>query len=255
MPNYEELFHLDSGLRGNMDLTIHMAYFSTHAEYQNGNTYLLFLTGVDEAGDPQEVRMSVGGDWTSSDGGKTITHPTKKFINRNTIYGHFLSHALEVPELRATLASRGGPLTAAIWDNLIIHLDLTEISFGRNLDPQERLMPTKFLGIYTEGAVPATPQTVVADSPPLTPAPVQATVTPTTPSPADLVAAAKAKAAAQSNGASPLYTEMFELAKSSTTFQDFMGQAFAREDVLADEELAVQVADDKAGIWSAAHPS
>lgn len=273
---YEDLFKLDSGLRETMDLTIVMAYFATHAEYQGGRVHLLFLTGFDEAGDEQEVRMSVGGDWSSADGGKTITHPTKSHINRNTIYGHFLTHAMEVPELRDALITQpGGPTTAAIWENLIIHLDLTSISFGRNLDPQERLMPTAFLGRYNSDApappaTPATPapapvaspvppaQVPTVPTPPLpnvdTPATVP-TATPTAPSPAELVAQARAQAAAQqANSGSPLYNEMVELAKASATFGDFMAAAFARADVLSDEELAVQVADDTAaGIFAQAH--
>lgn len=242
-PDYSDEFKLDSGLRESMDLTIHMAYFSTSADYQGGNVFLLFLTGEDEDGEPVEIRMSVGGDWTSSDGGKTISHPTKKHINRNTIYGHWLTHALDIPELRNILISRGGPTIAAIWDNLRIHLDLTEIKFGRTLDPQERLMPTSFLGEYTESAASApTPLT--------TPTP-STTVTPTTPSPADRIAEAKAKAAAASNGTSTLYDEMVELAKASSSYSDFVSAALARDDVLADEELAVQVADE-GGIWATA---
>lgn len=243
MPDYSDEYKLDSGLRESMDLTVHLAYFSTSADYQNGNVYLLFLTGEDEEGEPVEVRMSVGADWTSADGGKTITHPTKKYINRNTIYGHWLTHAIEIPELRAVLAERGGPTVAAIWDNLRLHLDLTEIKFGKNLDPQERLMPTSFLGVYEDsGTSSTTPLTTPTPSP---------TVSPAAPSPADVVAQAKAKAAAASNGSSPLYTEMVELAKASSTYSDFVSAALARDDVLADEELAVQVADE-GGIWAIA---
>ena len=105
----EDLFHLDSGLRESMDLTIHAAYFGNNADYQGGVPTVLYLIGNDEAGDSIEMFMSVGADWSSADGGATITHPTKKFVNKNTIYGHWLQHALEIPELKAALL-------ATVWD-------------------------------------------------------------------------------------------------------------------------------------------
>jgi hypothetical protein len=266
----EDLFKLDSGLRESMDLTIHMAYFATNADYQGGVPWLLYLTGSDESGDPVEMFMSVGADWSSADGGASITHPTKKFINKSTIYGHWLRHALEIPELREVLVNRdGGPTTAAIWNNLILHLDLVEIKFGKNVDPVERLMPTGFLGVYDENAqvpqAPATPPVAPPAAPVPAPAPVQQPTTPLTaptptatvpsgPTPQERVAAAQAQAAVASNGGSPLYNEMVELAKASPDFQTFMTTAFSRSDVLADESLAIQVAEDgPGGIWAATH--
>jgi hypothetical protein len=45
---------------------------------------------------------------------------------------------------------------------------------------------------------------------------------------------------------------MIQLAKASASHADFMAAAFARPDVLTDEELAIQVADAEKGIWSLA---
>jgi hypothetical protein len=42
---------------------------------------------------------------------------------------------------------------------------------------------------------------------------------------------------------------MIQLAKVSASHAEFMAAAFARPDVLADEELAMQVADEATGIW------
>jgi hypothetical protein len=216
-----------------MDLNIHAAYFSTHAEYQQGNTYLLFLVGSDENGDPQEIRMSVGADWTSSDGGKTITHPTKRKVNKNSIYGHWIEAAWQCEEvvdgkrLRDVLAERGNGWEADVWTNVRVHLDLTEIKFGRNLDPQHRLMPTHYLGIDTGEATLTTPAQ-------------PATVAPTVSEPS---------APASPNGRSPLFQEMVDLARASSTFPEFQKAAFARDEVLLDEELAEQVADKQGGIW------
>lgn len=241
MPN-EDAWKLDSGLREDMVLSIHSAYFSPHADYQGGNAFLLFLIGTDENDEPVETRMSVGGDWTSSDGGKTITHPTKTRINKSTIYGHWIQHSLEIPELAKTLMERGAPTTAAIWEGLILHLQIQEISFGRNLDPQQRLMPTEYMG-------------EVDSQPQLTVVPPTTTVAPAAPAPATdpqaILAAARAKAAA-ANNTSPLHATMLALAGSSPDFATFVTAAFENPDVLADDELAVQVADEN-GIWAAAH--
>lgn len=271
---FAEEWKLDSGLRETMDLEIHMAYFATSADYQGGRVILLFLTGSDETGEPVEIRMSAGADWSSQDGGKTIVHPTKKRINKNCIYGHFINAAIECEDnvggqfLRDVLFSRGTPTTADIWTGIKMHLDLTEIKFGKNVDPQERLLPTHFLGLSTESApalptpgVPAPPVATVPPTPPAAPpvppvappvppvAPVAAPPIQPTLTPAEIVAQAQAQAAATQNGGSPLYTEMMELARASATYGDFTAAAFARNDVLADEELAIQVADEVNGIW------
>ena len=236
--SYEDAYKLDSGLRESMDLTILNPYFAHNADYQGGKPILLYLNGHDEAGEPVEMFMSVGADWVTADGGKTITHPTKSRVNRNTVYGHWLSHAVEIPELRDILFDRGAPTSADVWLNLVLHLDLTEIKFGKNLDPQERLMPTAFLGYAEDGTSP------------LTTVPAPLTVVPTTTSttsPADIVAAARAT----QNG-SPLYGQMVELAKSSADFPTFLTAALGNPEVLADDNLAQQVAD-QGQIWAMAH--
>lgn len=234
----EEGWQLDSGFRESMDLTIHAAYFKTHAEYQNGQQYLLFLIGSDELGEPQELRMSVGADWRSNDGGATISHPTKKKVSKNSIYGHFIEAAWECPEvvngqrLRDVLSQRGDAWQAAVWQDLALHLEQREIRFGKNIDPMDRLLPVAYLGISTEA---------VSQSP-SAPATVE-------PSPSDAVAQARAEAA-RANGATPLYQEMLDLARGSGSYLEFRKAAFARPEVLADDALAEQVADQQGGIWS-----
>jgi hypothetical protein len=265
---YQDAWKLDSGLRESMDLLIHASYFSQHADYQGGIPYLIFFIGEDENGDPVELRMPVGSDWSSADGGKTISHPTKRNIIKSSIYGHFIEHALAIEDapqgmkLRDILFSRGTPMQAGIWQDLKIHLDLFEIKFGRSLDPVNRLMPTRFLGLITEGASPSQPAPVT-QSPmqpqqattavaPLQQSPTPGTVAPTAASPADVVAQARASQAT-ANGASPLMEQMIELARSSATHLEFQQKAFAIPEVLTDEELAIQVADEANGIWSLAH--
>jgi hypothetical protein len=239
-----------------MILSIHSAYFSTHADYQEGKALLLFLLGTDEAEEAVEIRMSVGADWATADGGKTITHPTKKVqkINKNSIYGHWIEHCFQIPALTEELISRNLPPTAAaVWDGLILHLQLREISFGRNIDPQTRLMPTEYLGLTSE----LEPITIQVATPTTAPVPAPAPATPASApvlTPKQRIEAAKAaatQATAASNG-SPLYAEMVELAKSSSDFATFLNAALAREEVLADDALAEQVADETK-LWASVH--
>ncbi len=233
---YEDAYRLDSGLRESMDLTIVNPYFSHNADYQGGVPILLYLNGFDEMQEPVEMFMALGADWVTADGGKTITHPTKTRINKSSIYGHWLEYAKEIPELSRILYHRAPPTQADIWQNLILHLELREIRFGKNIDPIDRLMPVGFLGEYSDTASP-TPPVAISQQP--------ATV-----SPADLVAQARAKAAGN-NGTSPLYAQMIELAKASDTFPNFLTAALGNPEVLADDELAQQVADE-GGIWATA---
>lgn len=244
MPDVQipEAFQLDSGLREDMVISIHSSYFAPHADYQDGHVLLLFLIGTDENDEPVEIRMSVGADWTTTDG-TTISHPTKKRqqINKNSIYGHWLNFSFQIPELAKTLIERSetlggkGPLDARIWSDLILHLENKELIFGKNIDPQERLMPTEYMGLYTE-----------------TTAPVAAQPVPTTPSPAELVAQAKAQATVAVSNGSPLYDKALQLAKSSPDYATFLATALADSDILADDELAVQCAD-QSQLWAAAH--
>ena len=249
---YEASWELSSGLRESMDLTIDMAYFSTHAEYNNGNGMLLFIIGHDENGDPYEGRLSLGADWTSADGGKTVTHPSKKMFNKSTNYGHWITAAMAIPELHDILVDRGPASTAAVWENLVVHLELQKIVFGKNIDPQEKLLPTAFLGIVdATGPVSAPQQPLpISTGPPLTPAQTPVTIPSTGKTPAQIIAEARSAQQVSNGNTSPLYIQMTELAKQSPDYPSFLAAALANPDVLADDELAQQVADEN-GIWAA----
>lgn len=260
-----EAWELDSGLRDDMVLSIHAAYFAPHADYQDGNQLMLFLIGVDENEEPQELRMSIGADWQSPDGGNTVNHPTKKkqHINKSSIFGHWIQYCFEIPELAQTLISRGGPTDARIWIDLILHLQAKTLSWGPNISDQERLMPTEFFGLTSQLQPATVAPTAAAPAPPVqAPAPTQAPAPPVQTQPVDQVfdpqaalAAAKAAAAPQQNG-SPLFQRAVQLAQATTDFPTFVGAALADTNILADDELALRCADDgPGGIWVIAHPS
>lgn len=250
--NYDP-WKLSSGLRDDMVLSIVASYFATDAEYQGGRQYLLHLIGYDELGEEATLKMSVGADWESSDGGNTITHPTKKQqnINGSTIYGHFLTHALEIPDLVTVLRGRGGPTNAKVWEGLILHLQEREIKFGKTIEPQQRLMPTEYFGLVADAPnpnntqAPTPPATqgipTVPQAPVITPAydPPQG-VQPAAMDPAAMLAAARAQASQAQAPVNPLYQKYFDLAKT-TDWPAFLQAALADNAVLADEELAQQI--------------
>lgn len=264
--NVPEAWELDSGLRDDMVLQVHAAYFAPHADYQDGNQLMLFLIGVDENDEPQELRMSIGSDWQSPDGGFTVNHPTKRkqHINKSSIFGHWIQYCFEIPVLAQTLISRGGPTDARIWIDLILHLQAKTLSWGPNIPDQERLMPTEFLGLTSELTNATVPPTAAAPAPPVqAPAPAPVAAPPVqAPQPTDQVfdpaaalAAAKAAVAPQQNG-SPLFQRAVQLATAATDFPSFVGAALASTEILADDELALRCADDgPGGIWQIAHPS
>lgn len=262
-PNVPDAWELDSGLRDNMTFTVHGAYFMPHAEYQEGKQLMLWLQGTDETNEPYELRMSIGADWQSPDGGTTIVHPTKRaqHINKSSIYGFWIQNALEVPELRKELLSRpNGPTDSRIWVGLILQLNLKTISWGGgNIPDQERLMPTALVGL-TDAQGNATISPMAAQAAPVAtaPAPVAAP-----PAPVDQVfdpqAALKAARAAASApqtaaNASPLFQKAVQLAAGAADFPNFLALAFADPEILADDELAEQCANEGAGgVWQVAH--
>ena len=249
-----ESFQLDSGLREDMILSVHSAYFAPHADYQDGKVLMLWLLGTDENDEPVEVRMSIGSDWQTDDG-NVVTHPTKRKqqINKTSIYGFWLQYCWGIPALARIVIDRGealgaGSRDARIWNDLIIQLENRELSWGRGLDPQERLMPVGFLGLTTDQPTQAA----------LTPIQPPATVTPM-PDPAAVVEQARQaaqqqqQASAVTNG-SPLFAKAIELAKSSADYASFVQAALGDPEILADDELAMQCADQNQ-VWAAAHPS
>lgn len=243
---------LDSGIREQVtSFTIHMAYFSTTANYQEGNVIRLYLIGLDEDGEPFTYKMTVGADWSSSDGGKTISHPTKTRINRNSTYGHWLNSSMTIPPLVEELSKRdsgNGPLSADIWVGLVLKLGSIQVQFGKpstDNPPRTYLVPVEFLGLADEnsqnGVVTAVQSANMQSE---QTAPVSAT------SAAERVAAARAAQSAKSAPLvqtqqlpqSPILQQLLALAANSPNHEAFVNEALVMDEVLADEELALAVA-------------
>lgn len=248
-----EGWQLSSGLRDDIHFTIVSAYFAPTAGYQDGKVTLLHLIGYDEQEEPFTLKMSCGSDWTSSDGGETITHPKAKHINKNSIYGRWIQAAAEIPELIHILASRGDATAASVWVGLVIHCQMREVKFGRGIDAIERLMPVGFTGTSSgtvaaaTGQSPTAPANVAPSNVPTAPSePAQVSAPAATTAPAgtaaDRVAAARAKARASQVPDNPMIAKLHELARGANSHDEFMNKAFEIDDVLADDNLAEMVA-------------
>lgn len=263
MPSFElpDIWKLDSGLRDAATVTVVNPYFGYTANYQDGKVLRFNLGCIDEETEPLTIKMSVGSDWSSPDGGKTITHPTKSRINNSSIYGRFIQYAIEIDDLAHYLVDRGlqGPLSAEIWLNVKMRLESKEFQFGKpgpDNPPRSYLMPVEFLGIDT-GSGQTVPASGSMGGGGVATSTAPATTTPATQAPpaqpaqaasvADRVAAARA--AKSSPQDSPLVSRLKEIAKSSSSHEDFVNKAFEIDEVLADDELAQQVATPS-GIYS-----
>jgi len=68
--------------------------------------------------------------------------------------------------------------------------------------------------------------------------------------------AAQATSAPSVQNGSPLFQKAVTLAASAPDFATFLGQAFQDAEILADDELAEQCANQGAGgVWVVAHPA
>jgi hypothetical protein len=232
-----EDFDLETGLRDAYDIVIDAASFAFDPAYNNGNTMLLILQGHDEEGNVVQERLSVGGDWSTADGGHTIQHPKGKArINQISIYGHWIRAAASCPGFPEAAKAVGlTPLRSDGWNNMVFHLEARELEFGsRNKRNEQsgpgtvtRLLPVAFLGIYDEASGLITP--VGVPSPQL----------PTQPQPASVPPAATNGTATP--GANTLIDQLTALAKTSPTHGDFLGKAISIPGVTADDNLVAAI--------------
>ncbi len=214
-----------SGNRTDYDLSVVESYFAPDASYMSGEAILLHLVGHDEDGEECKEIYSVGKDWVSTDGGKTIQSNKggKAKINASSMYARFCQAAIAcgIGEL---LEKRGDVTEAKVWQGLVFHMDEKEQTFGRDIKSTYRNMPTAYIGLV--------------DTP--------ATKSSTKPSPAvDKVAAAKAKLAstAPTNGHSDIFSLAVAAANSSPDYDTFVSQAVEIPGLTDDDELLTLVVD------------
>ncbi|MGI0133461.1 MAG: hypothetical protein ACREBW_00685 [Candidatus Micrarchaeaceae archaeon] len=238
----------ESGFRENYDLIVYHSYFATDAAYQDGQVILLHWEGVD-AGDNEAVseRFAVGSGWNSNDGGISVFHESgnkNRRFNANSIYGRIINWAKTNPELMTLLAERGNERTAGVWQDLKFHIAPIELDFGKRMEARIRNMPTQYLGqVDDDGNViggssePAT----VAEPPALSRQEKAAKLR------AEVAARQSAKTertAEGATGAAPIIATLTNLAKQSDSHETFLIAALELEEVISDDELMSQVADD-----------
>ena len=124
----QEDWELASGLREEVTFDILLAIFGYRANYNNGSSLLLILSGTDENGEAFEHICSVGGNWVSLDS-KHAQHPSgKNRINKQSRYGQWITACQSIPPLWTYLTNSVGPTDASIWENLRLHLRLQNVA-------------------------------------------------------------------------------------------------------------------------------
>ena len=242
-----------TGLREAYDLTIHMAYFSTDAAYMNGEQYLLILVGEDDEGEEAREMFSVGKDWESLDGGKTLTYPGKPQhrLNQNVMYTKFIQSAWEAcKKAGSDYLNDKNPFVAETWIGTRWHLATKQASEGFTIRatgeivaPKFRLMPDEFLGLYedTIAPQPSAHKGRKATAPPTASAKASAADRR-----AELLARARGAAVAPPQAEETFDTldvELLELARNND-FDTFINLALAIDDVINDEARAADVVDN-----------
>lgn len=163
--NYDE-FSGGTGLVDDYDGTITDAFFSTDANYNNGQTLCLHLeVATDDTSNPEVVNLyPCGPDWASYDDGETAEHPKgeKQRFNGNTKVMKLIAAAIATgPEAEAEMRRRSrelfnglGHRYAALWKGMKFHWNVQteDVKFtdkmGKLVERQTNVVvPTAWLGV------------------------------------------------------------------------------------------------------------
>lgn len=247
-------WELSSGLPDDFDFTCNDAFFEFDSNYNDGQTLVLKLEGVDESNMQETTLMYPTGDgWETPDQGKTAQREDgkKKGFNKNSGIGLLIGAAVETGGGEA-LKAKGNPMVAAIWKNERFHMKRSEIDYGGEIGKKERLLPTAYLGPVgaapAAAPAPATPaQTAPSGAVKEDPGTAEATpVTPAAaPAPAGAGMTATTKVALLKLGK--------EIKSQGGTHDTFIERAFVEvEGVMgnAEAEAAVMAAEGPDSIWA-----
>lgn len=170
-------FQQDTGFKDDYDGEVIDAWFG---KTERGPDTLLFLKVRADDGEEVENRYGCGSDWVTFDGGKTIEHPSKKFLNNRAKYAVLVQRAFACEGGKAAVLGRNeeldselGPRAAALWVGSRWHWEVEQEDFtikdresGENVKvTSTSVVPTAFLG-YGEGggSVKASTSEAVAES-------------------------------------------------------------------------------------------
>lgn len=215
-----DLFTPETGLLDDFDFTVDSAWFTTDANYNDGETLLLKLNGPTDSADQPEttVQYSCGNGWEAADNGKRAVREDGKRRRFNQSSGIWkLVEAAMNCGAEDVLRKRGNPMEASMWQGLKFHMK--RIEQGEGQFKTTRSLPVQFLGEVGEG------RGAVSQ-----PAP-----------------AAPASASATSNGSGlskVLEVKLKKLAKDSDTHEDFIVAAFEMDGVDGNADAERVIVDE-----------
>lgn len=213
--------------------TVTEAYFASSEKYNQavgGDADILFLhwigtTDLDDrpvlTGEDFHPSWKVGPDWTTVDGGKTVSYGGKSKTPRmgggQGGYGGLCTRVSElVPEgAEGAWLDEGHPSNASIWVGTTWYMEEVKVQPGTQWE-KNVLMPTQYLG--RNGSAPAT---------------------------------AAPTAAATGTVSNGLRDIVVQLAKESPTYQEFQAKALQLPNISADTALIREVLDQQ-GIYAQA---
>lgn len=173
-----------SGLLDDADIEITGAEFNYDAEYDDGDTLILILSGTSnqEGWEDFTQFLSIGKGWESPDQGKTAIG--RDNFNKNSQYGRWIQGAID-SGAGDVIQGRGFPDVAAIWLGLKFHVKRVDVDYGGEIGVRSVLTPVAFNGESGKAEAPVgntAGATQVAEAPATPVAEVEAPVsTPATP--------------------------------------------------------------------------
>lgn len=164
---------LDEGFVSDVDVIFTDPEFKIDPQWGNGETVFLKVTASPYEGsgfDPFDLRLNAGktDKWEITDFGETIVNSEKedKNVNSNSKLGKFVKSMIEIPALAKELERRiendeapHGVRSAALYDNLVVHLDHRMEDYKMPLDDgsvregETRVdIVTDFIKVYGEAS-------------------------------------------------------------------------------------------------------
>lgn len=116
---------------------------------QQSGEGLLFLTDwADEEGNVVASQgYSVGGGWILSEDGLAISHPTRSYLVKTSVYGQFIDQV--VKKLKIDMKPYGSPMRADTWERLGFYVEQLEHKTLEAGKTKSAAMPMKFIGVMS----------------------------------------------------------------------------------------------------------
>jgi len=158
-PREQSSWDTETGLPNDIDAWIANARFGQKDEYAqvvqaSGGEGIMFLVDlIDGNGELVGSQgYSIGTGWIVSDDGRSISHPKRKNVVTNTMYGQLQNRVRK--ELGIKMEERGLPTDGRSWDGLGFHWMQQEHDTVSG-EKRTNLMPVLVLAAKAAGAAPA----------------------------------------------------------------------------------------------------